>query len=98
MELKQEKISINRKEMREIKKMDHRQLEQCLTEAMRMGYTLSESERDLEIRLAVKENNGHWLHAIQAAVGALKGIGAKRKELLMEYLQIELKKENICIK
>lgn len=98
MQLRQEKIRINRKEMREIKRMDHAQMEQRLTEAMRLGYTASEAERDLEIALAVEETGRRWHQALQKAVKALRGIGEKRKELLMEYVKIELEKEGICRK
>lgn len=98
MELKQGKIRINRKEMRAIKKMDHAQMEQCLTDVMWMGYTASEEGTDREISREIEENNQNWQQAVQTAVEALKGIGDKRRSLLMEYLEIELKKVNICLK
>lgn len=98
MKLKNGKIIIVRKEMKEIRKMDHAQLESCLTEVMRMGYTESEAERDLEIRMAVEENNFRWKQAVQAAVGGLKGIGEKRRRMLTESLEAELEKVIICTK
>lgn len=98
MELMQGKIKINRKEMQKIRKMDHAQLEQCLTEVMWMGYTASEEGTDRDIRQEVKNNNRGWQQAVQAAVTTMKGIGEKRKELFMEYLKIELEKAGICTK
>lgn len=98
MQLRQEKIRINRKEMREIKRMDHAQMEQRLTEAMSLGYAAGKAERDREITCAVEETGRRWQSAVQKAVKALKGIGEKRKELLMEYVEIELEKEGICRK
>ena len=38
MEIREGKIRINRKEMREIKRMDHQQLEDKLTEAYARGH------------------------------------------------------------
>lgn len=98
MKLKQGKININRKEMQEIKKMDHAQMETRLTEAMQLGYTESEAERDLEIRMAVEENNSCWQQAVQETVSRMKGIGEKRKKALTESLEAELRKAGICMK
>ena len=94
----QGKIKINRKEMQKIRKMDHMQLEQCLTEVMWMGYTASEEGTDRDIRQEVENNNRGWQQAVQTVVKTMKGIGEKRKELFMEYLKIELEKAGICTK
>lgn len=111
MELKQGKISITYEELSGIRKMGKSQLEQYLTGAMeigyRQGYTVSEAETDEELKLAeadkaaeisqaLEENNRKWLKAVRDVVGAAKGIGRKRKELLLEYLKIELEKVGIC--
>lgn len=98
MELDQGKVRINRKEMLRIKKMDHAQMEQCLTDVMWMGYRASEEGTDRDIRREVEENNRNWQQAVQKTVEVLKGIGEKRKNLLMEHLEIELRKANICLK
>lgn len=98
MELEQGKVRINSKEMYRIRKMDHAQLEQCLTDVMWMGYRASEEGTDRDIRREVEENNRNWQQAVRRAVEAIKGIGDKRKSLLMEYLEIELKKVHICLK
>ena len=41
MEIREGRIRINRKEMREIKRMDHQQLENKLTEAYARGHYLA---------------------------------------------------------
>lgn len=92
MELKEGKIRISRKEMREIKKMDHSQMERKLTEAMEIGYCKDREGAVLE------ENNWHWRQAVEDALEALPGIGVKRKELFMEYLRQNLGEVGICIR
>lgn len=113
MELKQGKINITYDELCRIRKMGRAQMERYLTEVMelgyRQGYTDSETETDVEFRLAEKdrdaeisqvlgENNRRWEKAVRKAVDTMKGVGRKRKELLMEYLKIETERAGICRK
>lgn len=73
----------------------------------RQGYTESEEEADAELRQeavdraeavrhALDEHDRKWRKAVRDAVAAVKGVGRKRKELLMEYLKIELERAGIC--
>ncbi len=75
----------------------------------RKGYTDSEAETDAELRLAeadsvvtlsmaLEERDRKWKKAVWNAVAATRGIGKKRKELLMEYIKIEMEHTGICRK
>lgn len=90
-----------------------KELELYLKEARalgyRQGYTDSETETDAELRLAeedsavtlrmaLEERDRKWKKAVRDAVAVTNGIGRKRKELLMEYLKIELERVGICRK
>lgn len=73
--------------MKEIKRMDHRQLEEKMSEVLELGKTEAGEEKDTI-----------WQQAVEEALKSLPGIGPKRKELFMEYLRGNLKVAGICIK
>ena len=74
MELRNGVIKITRKEMQEIKKMDHQQMERKLTAVYQIG---KEDERPIEEK---------WEDAVREAVQGIKGIGEKRREELIERI------------
>lgn len=74
MELRNGVIKITRKEMQEIKKMDHQQMERKLTAVYQIG---KEDEKPIE---------GKWEDAVREAVQGIKGIGEKRREELIERI------------
>ncbi len=76
MEIREGKIRINRKEMREIKRMDHKQLEDKLTEAYARGHYLA---------------NRKWQQAVEETLDQTKGIGPSRKELFLERLRLKIR-------
>lgn len=75
MEIREGRIRINRKEMREIKRMDHRQLEEKLTEAYARGHYLAARK---------------WEQAVEETLDQTKGIGPNRKELFLERLKLKI--------
>lgn len=75
MEIKEGRIRINRKEMREIKRMDHRQLEDKLTEAYARGHYIAARK---------------WKQAVEETLEQTKGIGPSRKELFLERLKLKI--------
>lgn len=75
MELRNGVIKITRKEMQEIKKMDHQQMERKLTAVYQIG---KEDEKP------IKEK---WEDAVREAVQGIKGIGEKRREELIERIR-----------
>ena len=76
MEIREGRIRINRKEMREIKRMDHKQLEDKLTEAYARGHYLA---------------NRKWQKAVEETLEQTKGIGPSRKELFLERLRLKIR-------
>lgn len=76
MEIREGRIRINRKEMREIKRMDHKQLEDKLTEAYASGHYLA---------------NRKWQQAVEETLDQTKGIGPSRKELFLERLRLKIR-------
>ena len=76
MEIREGRIRINRKEMREIKQMDHKQLEDKLTEAYARGHYLA---------------NRKWQKAVEETLEQTKGIGPSRKELFLERLRLKIR-------
>lgn len=74
MELRNGVIKITRKEMQEIKKMDHQQMERKLTAVYQIG---KEDEKP------IKEK---WEDAVREAAQGIKGIGEKRREELIERI------------
>ena len=97
MEVKNGRISINRKEMQSIKKMDHQQIEDRLTAAYRLGQAeMAELRQKLDHDRKIQDLN--WQQAVFTSMEQLKGLGEKRKELFTEYLKENLKKVGICIK
>ena len=76
MEIREGRIRINRKEMREIKRMDHKQLEDKLTEAYARGHYLA---------------NRKWQKAVEETLDQTKGIGPSRKELFLERLRLKIR-------
>lgn len=113
MEIKQEKVRITYDEMHRVRKMSKEKMEQYLTEVMqagyRQGYTDSETETDeelrlakedgvTELRLALEENNHKWQRAVRNTLILMKGIRGKQREQLIQYLKMELEREDICRK
>ncbi len=111
MELKQGMISITQDELYQIRRKGWYEMEQVLTEAMKLGYsqgyTDSEAETDVEFRLAeedraqelcqaLEENNRRWKQAVKSAVAALTLVSRKRKAQMLSFLQIELERTGIC--
>lgn len=78
MEIREGKIRINRKEMREIKRMDHQQMEDKLTEAYARGHYLADRK---------------WKQAVEETLELTKGIGPSRKELFLERLKLKIQKD-----
>lgn len=78
MEIREGKIRVNRKEMREIKRMDHQQLEDKLTEAYARGHYLAARK---------------WEQAVEETLGQTKGIGPSRKELFLERLKLKIRED-----
>lgn len=76
MEIREGRIRINRKEMREIKRMDYKQLEDKLTEAYARGHYLA---------------NRKWQKAVEETLEQTKGIGPSRKELFLERLRLKIR-------
>ena len=94
MEIRNEKISINRKEMQEIKKMDHQQMEHKLQESYDAGYSRGKAAG---IKLAgdrsediLKARKNAWQKAVKDTLDETKGIGPGRKELFLERLDQKL--------
>lgn len=78
MEIREGRIRINRKEMREIKRMDHKQLEDKLTEAYARGHYLATRK---------------WQKAVEETLEQTKGIGPSRKELFLERLKLKIRED-----
>ena len=76
MEIREENVRITRKEMQEIKRMDHRQMEDRLTEAYARGHCLAARK---------------WQQAVEETLEKTKGIGPRRKELFLEQLKLKIK-------
>lgn len=76
MEIREGNVRINRKEMREIKRLDHRQLEEKLTEAYARGHYLAARK---------------WQQAVEETLDQTKGIGPSRKELFLERLKLKIR-------
>ena len=94
MEIRNEKVSINRKEMQEIKKMDHHQMERKLQEAYDAGYFNGKAtgmklagERSEDI---MKARKNAWQQAVRNTLDETKGIGPGRRELFLERLDQKL--------
>lgn len=75
MEIREGSVKINRKEMREIKRMDHQQLEDKLTEAYARGHYLAARK---------------WQQAVEETLEQTKGIGPGRKGLFLERLKMKI--------
>lgn len=98
MEIRNEKVSINRKEMQEIKKMDHKQMGDKLQEIFNIGYDQGKAagkritlERTENIMYARKRA---WQQAVEDALKETKGIGPGRKELFLERLHQKLEEKS----
>lgn len=70
--------SINRKEMRAIKQMDHKQIEEVLETAFEKGY-----QRALEKREESKNIKKIYEMAVIETLDSFKGIGEKRRETFL---------------
>lgn len=81
--------------MREIKKMDHQQIEGRLTEAYRAGCRDGLTKSREEGRLG-KEL---FRQAAAEALEEAKGIGPKRKELILEQIDVKMEAagKSVCI-
>ena len=75
MEIRGRNVRINRKEMQAIKRMDHKQMEEKLTEAYKTGF------RDGQAK------GQNWRQAVRETLEETKGIGPGRKELILERLE-----------
>lgn len=78
--------SINRKEMRAIKQMDHRQLEEVLTNAYEIGlHRAAEENKESEKIIKTCEV------ALCETLNNFKGIGDKRKDIFLLMYKERLK-------
>lgn len=76
MEIREGNVRITRKEMQEIKRMDHRQMEDKLTEVYARGHYLAARK---------------WQQAVEETLDQTKGIGPSRKELFLERLRLKIR-------
>lgn len=89
MEIKEGSVRINRKEMREIKRMDHRQIEEKLQEAYDTGF--QDGGKSPRQAGAGAEGTPNWRKAVESALEETKGIGPGRKALFLERLDRKTK-------
>lgn len=80
MEIKEMRVNITREEMRRVRKMDHRQLENYLTEIYLQGREEGFNRKGETSRL-------------ERTLEKVKGIGQKRKELILELFDMECRME-----
>lgn len=83
MELREGKVRITRKEMREIKRMDHGQLEEKLGEAYKAGHLDGRKEQGRE----AERQQEDFRRAVEETLIETKGIGPGRRELFLERLE-----------
>ena len=80
MEIKEMRVRITREEMRRVRKLDHRQLEDYLTETYLQG-----REDGFNRKGEVSK--------LERILEKVKGIGQKRKELILELFDMECRTE-----
>lgn len=76
MEIRKRNVTISRKEMQEIKRMDHRQMEGKIQEAYNAGF---------------RDRDKNWRRAVESTLEETKGIGPGRKELILERLDRKIR-------
>lgn len=90
-------LQINRMQMIEIRKMDHRQLDAFLTGIYRKGREAAREEAELDFAKESAEQRGKIWKAFAGAICSVKGIGeARRQELRLafrEYLKETISEE-----
>lgn len=92
MEIKEGSVRINRKEMQEIKRMDHRQMEGKLQEAYDTGVNDGlEAGKTAGRAEAGTDAERNWRQSVEATLEETKGIGPGRKALFLERLDRKIR-------
>lgn len=79
MRIKEYQVTITRAEMKDLKRMDHKQLEGVLSRLYALGAE--------DTHKAWKESNEQITDAVMETVSEIKGIGPKRRQEFIQMFQ-----------